>query len=205
MFFQKKIKCPYCNENLEKRPSRKTKCPFCKKYIYVKSNKLVTEEEAKAIEQKWKIKHELENFGLSEIDYNNHKNKLAKKRGFEPKHFDVIWGLLNKKTLELAKNKDFNSLVSLYYQMALFLNEEGKIFFHVLQQSRKTELVNMKAMDIIKEVEIMSVGGCSSCEELNGKKFTIEEALDKMPIPNKNCSNKNYNNFCRCVYKTIIR
>lgn len=202
MFFKKKIKCPYCNEILEKKPSRKTKCPFCKKYIYVKSDKLVTEEEAKAIEQKWKFIHELKDLGISEGDYNNQKKSLTIKKGFEPKHVDIIWDLLNKKTMELAKNKDFNGLKMLYYQMALFLNEKGKNFFHVLQQSRKMELESLRIMGI-KKVIIISSDGCSSCKELNDKILTIKEALKTMPIPNKNCSYKLYNGksgFCRCMY-----
>lgn len=204
MLFKEKIKCPYCDEVLEKKPSRKVKCPFCKNYIYVKQNKLMKKDEADALDEKHKIKYKMVYFGMSEKDYYFHKNKLAKKRGFEPEYFDIIWDLLNEKTMELANDKNFNELSLLYYKMALFLNEEGKDFSHVLQQSRKTELENMKAMGI-KKVEIMSIGGCLSCKELNGKKFTIKEALDTMPIPNKNCLNEKFNNFCRCIYQPIIK
>jgi len=86
---KKKIKCPYCQKIQKKKPSRKTSCPFCKKHIYIKSSKLVTEEEAKAIEQKWKFTHDLAKLKISEKEYDDHKAKLAKKFGFEPIFFDV--------------------------------------------------------------------------------------------------------------------
>jgi phage FluMu protein Com len=195
MLFKKKIKCPYCDEVLEKRPSRKTKCPFCKNYIYVRGQKLVIEEEANIIDS-------LKTFNFTRDQYLKSEKALTKKFGFKPKYNDVIWTICNE---EIIKNiNDYGFLSSLYYQMALFLNKRGRNFFHILQQAGKAQLENMKTMDI-KEVEILSVGGCPSCEELNGKKFTIEDALDKMPIPNKHCSNKNYNNFCRCIYQPIIR
>lgn len=195
MFFKKKIKCPYCDEVLKKRPSRKVKCPFCKNYIYVRGQKLVIEEEANIIDA-------LKMFNFTRDQYLKSEKDLAEKFGYKPKCRDVIWRICHEEIIKNINNHGF--LSSLYYQMALFLNKEGKNFFHILQQARKEELEKMKTIDI-KEVEIMSVGGCPSCEELNGKKFTIEEALDKTPIPNKNCSNKDFNNFCRCIYQPIIR
>lgn len=202
---KKKIKCPYCQNILEKKPSRKTSCPFCKKHIYVKSNKLVTEEEAKAIEQKWKFKHDLEKLKISEQEYNDHKAKLAKKFGFEPIFFDVAWDVLNARTLELARSQRFAELSHLYYEMARFLNEEGKDFFHVLQQSKEMELEHLKTMGI-KKVEIMcGPGACPSCLKLNKKILTIEEALKTMPVPNKDCTNTLYDNFCRCLINAIAR
>jgi len=197
-----KIKCPYCQNILEKMPSRKTTCPFCKKHIYVKNNKLVTKEEAKAIEQKRKFIHDLRRARISEKEYKDHKAKLAKKFGFEPIFFDVAWDVLNARALELAKSQNFNNLGILYYQMAWFLNEEGKDFFHVLQQSRKMELEHLKTMGI-KKVEIMcGPKACPSCLKLDKKILTIEEAIKIMPIPNKDCTNVLYGNFCRCQILT---
>jgi len=205
LFKKKKIKCPYCQNILEKMPSRKTTCPFCKKHIYVKSGKLLTEEEAKAIEQKWKFKHDLEKLGISEKEYNSHKEKLAEKFGFEPKFFDVAWDMLNIKALELAKSRNFNNLGILYYEMALFLNEKGKDFFHILQQSSKAKLEHLKTMGV-KKVEIMcGPKACPSCLKLDKKILAIEEALKIMPVPNKGCTNVLYDNFCRCQINAIVR
>jgi len=198
---KKKIKCPYCQNILEKKPSRKTSCPFCKKHIYIKSSKLVTEEEANAIEQKWKFIHDLEKLGILEKEYNSHKEKLAEKFGFDPKFFDVAWDMLNARALKLAKSRNFNDLAILYYEMALFLNEEGKDFFHILQQSSKTRLEHLKTMGV-KKVEIMcGPGGCPSCLKLDKKTLTIEEALKITPVPNKDCTHILYGEkkgFCRC-------
>ena len=202
---KKKIKCPYCQNILEKKPSRKTSCPFCKKHIYIKSSKLVTEEEAKAIEQKWKFTHDLAKLKISEKEYDDHKAKLAKKFGFEPIFFDVAWDLLNARALRLAKSRNFNNLGILYYEMARFLNEEGKDFFHVLKQSKEMELEHLKTMGV-KKVEIMcGPGACPSCLKLDKKILAIDEALKIMPVPNKDCTNVLYDNFCRCLINAIAR
>lgn len=41
---------------------------------------------------------------------------------------------------------------------------------------------------------------------MNGKTYTIEEAIKEMPIPNKNCTFCGYGlkNFCKCMYTSII-
>ena len=200
---KKKIKCPYCQNILQKKPSRKTSCPFCKKHIYVKSNKLVTEEEAKAIEQKRKFTHDLAKLKISEQEYNDHKVKMAKKFGFEPIFFDVAWDVLNARTLELARGQRFAELSNLHYEMARFLNEEGKDFFRVLQQSKEMKLEHLKTMRV-KKVEIMcGPGACPSCLKLDKKILTIEEALKIMPVPNKDCTNTLYDNFCRCLINAV--
>ena len=70
------------------------------------------------------------------------------------------------------------------------------------------ELLDFKNnSNFIKKVQILSCGnGCENCEKLNGKMYTIDEALNQMPIPNENCGNLfyTYSNypFCRCLWLT---
>jgi len=92
--------------------------------------------------------------------------------------------------------------------MAQFLNKRGKDFFHLLQQSKKMELLYYKKMGM-DEVEIIAC--CPSCKKLEGKSIKIDDALKNMPLPYKNCTNILYNKkrgFCTCIYSAsneIIR
>jgi len=94
--------------------------------------------------------------------------------------------------------------------MALFKNQRGKDCFVTLQQSHKMELYECKQQgEFIKKVRIFTGGkdSCDACQQLDGKIFTIDEALQKMPIPNKECTFKLYDEnrgFCRCSYNAEI-
>jgi len=200
--------CPYCRKVLDRKPQRKTKCPFCNNDIYVRpkqklfSSTLLTKEDALAVDR---LKY-LENFGFKGNDFINKRRELSKKFGKEAKSTDVIWGLFNELIL---KTEDLHSLKMIYYEMALFLNKEGKDCFTVLQQSAKMELMKFKQEGFIKKVRILTAGedSCEACQRLGNKVITIEEALEKIPIPCKDCTRKLYDEkrgFCRCCYVAEI-
>ena len=67
--------CPYCNEKLEKIPTRKSKCPHCKEYIYSRTRPsdrkkiLIREDQIKELEKEWsKYYEEKEKSELYEQD-----------------------------------------------------------------------------------------------------------------------------------------
>jgi hypothetical protein len=192
MLFKKKIKCPYCNNVLDRKPSRKKKCPFCGKYIYVRNKKLVTEERANIID-------ELKRFNFTDNQYKESKKILERKFGHKPNYYDVIWHICNK---EIIKNRNnYNELRFLYYNMALFLNNRNKDCFQILQQAKKMDLLYFKSIN--NEEVVINGGICPSCQKLNGKIFKIDDALKQMPIPNKNCTNIRHDkkrSFCLCYY-----
>jgi len=147
----------------------------------------------------------LEQYGIIEKEFDIHKDKLSKKFGQEANDRDVIWSIFNEL---LTKIRDLHSLKMIYYEMALFLNEEGKDCFTILQQSAKMELMRLKE-EGIKKVRILTASedSCEACRRLENKIFTIEEALEKMPIPCKECTYKLYDekrSFCRCCYVAEI-
>lgn len=192
MFIKKKIKCPYCDNILKKKPLKKTKCIFCGKYIFVRNKKLVTEERVNIID-------ELKRFNFTDNQYKESEKILNKRFGHKPNYNDVIWHLCNKEIIE--NRNDYDILRLLYYKMAQFLNKRGKEFFHLLQQSKKMELLYFKKMGM-DEVEIISCY-CSFCQKLNGKIFKINDALKQMPLPHKECTNILYDKkrgFCTCSY-----
>ena len=199
--------CPHCGGVLEKKPQRKKKCPLCRNYIYIRTSPtnsdkvLVTEEGAKKID--WLKK--LENYGITEKHFDDQKNKLSKQFGCVANNRDIIHTLFNKLIL---KNSDFHTLQMIYYEHALFLNEEGEDCFKILQLANKMDLLRYKQREEVEKVTIISGNdSCSSCQRLNGKIYSIEEALKLMPIPCKDCSfilNDDKRGFCRCTYAPML-
>lgn len=195
--------CPHCGKGLDKKPMRKTKCPFCRNDIYVRTKQkifpsaLLRKEDAIAAD--W-----LKNLGIKDRDFFKEREMLSKKCGEIAKSTDVIWSLFNRRLLPKASLEDSSSL---YYSMALFLNQLGKDFFSLLQQSRKMELMRYKRYRWCKKVKIASnEEGCETCRRLKGRTLTIKEALKKMPIPCKECTNTLYDKskgFCWCYYEAI--
>ncbi|MCF7836257.1 hypothetical protein K9N08_02305 [Candidatus Gracilibacteria bacterium] len=212
-------KCPNCGAQLNKIPGAKTKCPHCEKFMYVRTRPkdrakvLVTKKEADAIEKEWSeisfrndwLK-DLEQFGVTEKDFLAKKESSLKKFGQARSDRDIIWYIFNE--LILKNINDFQTLKMINYQMALFLNQEGRDCFAALQESAKMELLSLKARGV-KKVQIITCGqdSCEACQKLDKRVFTIEEALEKKPIPCQDCTFKMYNEkhgFCRCMHGTEI-
>jgi len=95
-----------------------------------------------------------------------------------------------------------------HYKKAINLSETGRNPFGQLKLSAKLSLLDYKKWKT-KKVKIIGVGGCASCKRLVGKAYSVDEAIKKMPLPNKRCSyhlypeNRKYG-FCRCTYVTNI-
>ncbi len=208
----KEIVCPYCKKILEKKPKKKTKCKFCGKFIFVRNisddEVLVTEKEVQKIdkekEEEWLVNdwiNKLSSFGITRKDFERIKSEKLKKSK-TVRGGDVLWYLFNAKAENLMKISDWQGLKMIYYNMALFLNQEGKGCFQLLEVSAKMELMNYRESGV-KKVEICASQGCEECKKFNGKTFLIEEALEMKPIPCKKCTHKMYDekfSFCRCMY-----
>jgi uncharacterized paraquat-inducible protein A len=211
--------CPHCKETLNEMPSRKKKCPFCKKDIYVRTSPttktkiLATEVEAKKIDTEWeKIREKnrwlniLQSYGITEKDYEKYENELNKKFGVKPNSRDIIWRIFNE--LLFVKHNELQTLKMLYYEMAIFLNEEGKDFFKILQQSAIMELKYIQKQGFIKKIKIITTpNSCEACKKLDAKVLTLDEALKELPIPCKECSyimDNGKRGFCRCLYNAEI-
>ena len=207
--------CPNCNKKLEKKPGKKAKCPSCGKFIYVRTSPktqqkiLTTESGAKKIDQEWEKIYSakrwlgmLKSYGVDEKDLSKYKEK----EGGSDR--DAIWSIFNELIERYAKKNDLQNLKMVYYQMALFLNEEGKDFFKIRQQSSIMELKQFQKEGFVKKVKILaSDESCEACKKLKNKIFTINEALEKLPIPCAECTHIMDNGkrgFCRCLYNSVI-
>jgi hypothetical protein len=202
--------CPYCNQILEKRPQRKKKCPHCGNYIFVRSRQelfpfaLLTEQDARVADHFETLKG-MGSFDVSEDDFFREREELAERFGRQPDSGDVLWSLYNRLVYESTPSRD-SVLPFLYFLMAHFLYEEGKEFRHLLEQSRKMELTEYKKDGVVEKVFIITAGdaSCEACQKLDGKVFTVDEALDQMPIPCKDCTfdfqGTGQPGWCRCLY-----
>ena len=152
----------------------------------------MTEKEAKRIDL-------LEKYNITERDFNAHKDELRKKFGGDVSDRDVVWSVWNERILNNIHDnpsiKDLAALEQTYYDMAMFLIGEGKDCFDLLQQRSKMRLMRLKHYG--NKVRIScSKSSCESCRQLVDKIFTVEEAIDSMPIPFKGCTNT----YCACTY-----
>lgn len=191
------LTCPYCSHALVTTPEWIERCPSCGQYFLARAERLVTEEEAKKLGQ---LEH-LEPFGVSERDYERHEQILFERFGKQHSVRDVIWLIHNEL---VSRTSDFQELKSLHYIMALFLVDEGRDPFSMLQQANKAELMYYKKSGTCDKVQVLTAGnGCEACETLSGKVFTIDEALAEMPLPNKTCTHSRSSekhSSCRCSY-----
>lgn len=148
----------------------------------------------------------LDSYGITEEDYERKLVKLEKKLGKKPSSKLVILNLFN---LAINRANDRHNLKMIYYHKALFLNSEKKEFINPLRKSYRMELLKLKERGVTNVVKILSAGesSCESCRKMDGAVFTIDEALKKMPLPNKNCTktlDDPDRGFCRCSYQPFI-
>lgn len=208
MILEKPNNCPYCREEIIKFPARKTKCKSCGKYYYAKrmpgenKKRIVTEKEAEQIEKQWEEESFInkwcdffQEYGFTKIYIENQIKRSKIKR-------DSIWSLFQKALATVFERDKLHEASCLYYSMALFVDEENKNPFEYLKLSTEMKLRDLKkSRNGDTQIKILSPGGCDSCRKINGKVYTIDEAIKKMPIPNKNCSHRwNKYSFCRCIY-----
>lgn len=219
-----KILCPYCNMVLEEPPKTKKKCPFCKNPVYFKkdpyTNKQYYLTETKAVDMdrvqdSFRIEEKFFNtfktYELSERHFKKCQTANYKKGEYSP--FTFIASIFDELKIFYEKRKDYQNLSSLYYSMAFFLHEfnldrgYNHDTFPLLYESRKMYLMYCKNLEkqlgFKQRVQILTYGkgyACDKCSEQEGKKYTIDEALEKMPIPVKNC----VNGFCFCFYVEVL-
>jgi hypothetical protein len=195
-------RCPYCHARLDTAPKAKKMCPSCGKFIFVRTRPsdrqrvLMTEQEAKNIGRLPYWKTILSSFGVDEKEYLEIVGELNRRFGRSPSVGDIVWAASNKKLEEAMKRGDWHQMEMIYYNQALFLCAESREFFDVLQEAAKCRL-RYYGQSKVGRVEIMTLqDSCDKCKTWGSKQISIEEALNSLPIPVKDCGN----GFCRCHY-----
>ncbi len=186
-------KCPHCNAILDPMPQRKTKCPSCGNDIFVgadpssKQKILLTKQDALSLDA-------IKNLQISEKEFQEAKKKAPKNQSLR----HTVWGLLNMKKSIAARKDDWQEVKIITWEQSRLLYLLGENFFPLLQEAMKHELLGCQRIGV-KKVKILTSKDdrtCEKCASQDGMAFTIDEALEKMPIPVK-CDN---DEMCRCVY-----
>jgi len=199
--------CPYCHKALPTPPKRKVTCPFCYLSIYVREGRPCTQDEARATD--W-----LKKLAVTREAFNAARDSFTNEVGHVPKATDVVWQLMNELVRETV---DHHQLKMIYFQMALFLKEEGKDFLATKQESIRAEFAGWQnaaeagSIDWRKtRLRVITCGAasCNACGKLEGATFTYSEALNQMPIPVRDCthdiSDGSHRGWCRCCYRLVF-
>ena len=182
--------CPYCGVIQEPPPMRRRKCWDCGQIIHVRTEReerkkyLVTAEEAERRAAK--------------------DTRLARERRNEE------WKQLSEQVRLAMQAGDWKSLQGAYQQQARILFVEGCPHRHVAQEAARAQLMSLLELGVAG-VEVMTADDervCAHCQSPDGKVFTIQKALEVMPIPGPNCTDGNEQNphggRCRCLYIAVI-
>ena len=206
--------CPYCSEVLDETPQRKKKCPSCGRYIFVRSGQdlfpstLLTEQDARVVDHFHTLKG-TGTFDVRDADFLRERDELAQRFGRQPTSGDVLWSLYNRLAHDFVTSGAAPPAF-LYFLMAHYLYEDGRDFFHLLQQSRRMELAHYKQLGFVEKVQIWTGrdASCEACRTLHGRVLTLEDALEQMPVPCKDCTfdfrGTGQPGWCRCSYLTVV-
>jgi len=197
--FGEKPSCPYCGATLESRPTRKKKCPHCGSYMFVRGGEVVTDEEA-AIRD-WL--DAVAEFAITREEFDRHREELSSRFGTRASVNDTAWGLLNA----LVGRVDGSTLPHVYWQMARLVSEEGKDPKPYLREAARQQLLSLRNSGArfssgARFVQVFNCNDpwvCSGCRALEGKRWTFDEALLRMPIPDS-CTEPS---GCRCWYSEL--
>ena len=179
--------CPYCGAIQEPPPQRRKKCRDCGETIHT-----------------WTNQESRRRYLLTKTDDERVRRE----------QWDAEWEAASLRVEEGIRSGDWHTVKVAHFQQALMLFKQGSDHQRLAAESRKSELRyyrNMYQGVGITRVAISTVGDacCSECSSLHGKEFSIEEALESMPIPVKTCQtwvDKNqYGGWCRCSYDPIMR
>jgi hypothetical protein len=160
----------------------------------------MTHEEANL--QDWLQRGSIEFLGITRQVYEKHRKALAKEFGFEPSPNDVRWRILNSM---VGATRDYNDLKFIYLELGHIASEEGKDTTPYITEALRCELLAIKANmgDWTYRIHIHTSNDhlvCSACREAAEKSYSIEEALEHMPIPSL-CQSEH---GCRCTYSAKL-
>jgi len=166
----------------------------------------------KATKKKRSLGNRLKRYNIKKAQFDSRKAELSKRFGQEPSDTDVIWGVLNDRTVEIARkgrltDQDLHDLKMNCRLKALLLHDEGEDPHELLREAAKWELMRLQQTPWITGVKIFTCkNACSACQKQRGKVFTIAAALKKMPIPHKKCvfEHNGKRGWCRCFYTAVL-
>ena len=204
--------CPSCGTILETPPTRSRKCPACKERIVVRTRRsdrvklILTEAEGKKFDEQRDREaarndaiRRSESVGATVEDFSRTEKELTEKWGFAPPR-DVFWAVAVKAALAAMEKRDWHQLSMVYWTQALLLHEEGKPHMQLAREASKASLQRYAEDGYTRSVQVIA-GCCQLCDRDEGRRFTIPEALEELPIPHDGCER---DGWCACMWNVVI-
>ena len=148
-------------------------------------------------------------YGFDEDEVRGAEIELRRLGGQLRGSTDIYWVVANRKLLEARKTSDWSAMKSIYNELARRLYEGDKQHFEVAEAAQACELRTFAPFGV-EQVEISTggEGSCAQCGSLQGRRLSVSEAMDEMPLPVRNCSNQvkqrgDYG-WCRCSYVAVM-
>ena len=175
--------CPYCGVIQEPPPQRRRKCKDCGEIIHIHTDRAAATK-----------------YLLTETQ--------AKR--VERQQQDARWKELSKLVQTASQDGDLNALASAYDQQASILFDAGRPHHHVAREAMRCSLLAKQQLGIsqVKVSTSQDERVCAHCQSLEGKVFSVDEALASMPLPGPSCTDGSDRNGhggrCRCIYVAVI-
>ena len=158
--------CPYCNKELPKMPSRKTKCKNCGNFYFARTRLsdrkkvVLTEEEAKIIEEQWMEQNAVDEFNKEYLevkeDYDEVKRFLTSQTGREPRDYDILWATYNRLLAKHAELFNWGIYRNIRFKMAQLLIREKRF---------------KQALESLLEICYLDINGPVNCGKIDWELF----------------------------------
>ena len=175
--------CPYCRVVQEPSPKRRRKCQDCDQIIYIRTDQVERKRYLLTKEQA----------DQAERDRRN-----------------VRWKELSLQVQSAMQGGDWQLLRITYHQQASILFNEGRPHRHVTESAMKAELMGFQQVGI-NSVQVSTCQDervCAECRALDGAVFTVADAMERMPLPGRDCTDAKDKNphggRCRCRYSPVF-
>ena len=178
--------CPYCGVIQDPPPQRRKKCRDCGETIHT-----------------WTDQEIREKVLLTASEYKLRQQEAQ----------DAEWSELNRRIFDASRSGDWHTVKMSHFRQALMLFDQGRDHQRLAAESRKSELryyqTTHRRLEVQRIViETQGEACCSECRPLHEHEYSIDEALEAMPIPVKTCqtwADKNpHGGWCRCYYNPVI-
>jgi len=196
--------CPYCGSKYEVFPKDKKPCPSCGEVVIIKSRDkikyLLTEVQA----QEWVDSKKEQALYKKAVYYLNMGRidpehfHLVRKGVLDDKGVKIFYvtaavKILTNNSLRRYLKRDYEGAFWTYFAMTHLLRDSGLDYFKTLQLTHEMKLREMKIKDQHDKdygwkVKITTNCNCDACKPLDGKILTLDEALETMPFPSKDCT-----------------
>jgi hypothetical protein len=142
-----------------------------------------------------------EKIGIERSEFETRFREMAARAGSSLSPRDVFWSLAEDAARDGRRREDWWHVSRVRWGQARLLCEEGADCMPLMREGSKFELLSYQQQGI-KRVGILSSGDdriCDGCRAHNGRRMSITQALEALPIPNDCCSEEHW---CRCSWTT---